>query len=76
MQLEIFFCWFYHFLGPKNGISLQEHDFLNFLHFWNSLVFQLIFDNFSKFKACIKKFWAADIDLITFLYEQDPYCFI
>ena len=20
-----------------NGISLQEHDFLNFLHFWNSL---------------------------------------
>ena len=20
-----------------NGISLQEHDFLNFLHFWNRL---------------------------------------
>ena len=42
MQLENFFWWFYHFLGPKNGISLQEHDFLNFLHFWNRLAQPII----------------------------------
>ena len=27
-----------------NGISPLEHDFLNFLHFWNSLVYRLCKD--------------------------------
>ena len=33
-----------------NGISLLEHDFLNFLHFWNSLVLHWL----SGIKYCSK----------------------
>ena len=45
MQLKIFFWWFYHFLGPNNGISLGKHDFLNFLYFLDRLHYPINFFN-------------------------------
>ena len=41
---KIFFCYLYNYLSQMNGISLVEHDFLNFLHFWTCLMHNQIIE--------------------------------
>ena len=39
-MLQNFFClWYYYLLGPKNWISLEKHDLLHIVYFWNCLAF-------------------------------------
>ena len=44
MHSKNFFCSFHHSLCPNNQKSLEELDFFNFLHFWDTLALYLIGD--------------------------------
>ena len=72
MQQTILFWQFYNFFGLVNGISLEEHDFLRFVYFWDSLrshfpIFHIGLGEFKRNLMQIKSALAAAAMAVRFL---------